>query len=372
MAYVSHPRKHDINSDTDHIKNNLDLNGNLSLLPGNYINFNAGGTSPYTLYWNAANMRFYMSHTLELGGSLLMEGESTIRGGTLANDSLTLYPSRVSNTPAFTFEGQSYAGFIVDPNKTEQIWIKDNAYTPTTFFSFNHSADTSTTTHKFYIGTNAGETDIYLNGYIDQVITHNFYCGDNSSDYIYIGADGTINLYGKARQTRQITHTAEQLPGNSATYNGVSCSAAGDSVINDFYAAKTLNGGTGWSGGAEAFITTFTLPDDYDNTEGITLTIGYTSDTTSGSAFIGMGVTVGSSTYNASPTYQTKTIPAPSTAYNRATYQYDFSPTIARGDELGVVVYRDPDNSADDMAGDAMITSITLEYTANRIGGSPI
>ena len=368
VAPVSHAKKHDINSDNDHIKNDLDLNGNFSLISGNRILFNRGGSTPYTLYWDNPNTRFHFDHTLEVAGSLLLEGEATIKGGSLTNDSLTLYPSRVANTPAFTFEGESYAGFMVDPNKNEDIWIKDTAYSSTTFFSFKHSA---TGNHSFTIGHDAGDTDIYMNGYIDTIITHRMYAGDNSSDYLFVDSDGTITLYGDARQIRELVHDAYNLYGNSATYNGVSCSAAGAGVINDYFYSMTLNGGSGWGGGPEAFITTFKMPADYDEGTDVDIVIHYTSDTTSGSAFVGVGVKPASTSYNKNESFQTKTIPAPSTVYDRTAYSYTFTGTsFSRGDELGVVVYRDPDNANDDMNGDAMITSIAMEYIADQIGGS--
>jgi hypothetical protein len=371
---VSHAKKHDINDAGNHIKNDLDLNGNFSLLPDKTITLGRGSAyeSQSFLKYSSTDSIFQFGRSLELFGNLYLGGEASIKGGVLSNDSLTLQPSRTAETPRFTFEGETDAGFIVNENANEEVYIKDNAYTTKTFFNFKHSNNTSITPHKFTIGNDINTTNIYLNGYIQSIITHELFSGDNTSDYLHIGTDGQITLYGNARQERELHHDAYNLKGNSATYNGTSCDATDTGVINNFYYAQLLTDSGGFGGNPEAFITNFTIPQDFDeSTTEITIKIHYTSSATSGNAVVYTGIKPAGTNYSGTETYIKKTIPAPTTAYNRATYEYDFTGlSLSRGDEIGVVVYRDYDDASDTMSADAMVTGVSLVYVANQIGGT--
>lgn len=377
MASVTHPRKHSINSDIDHTKERLDMNGPITLLPGDSINFGRG--DPYEvnawIMWDSPNVRFKIGHSVEIMGGLLLGGEATIVGGSLANDSVTIRPSRTVNTPAFTFEGESYASFLLDPNKSEYISIVDTAYNPTTFFRFEHSNDVSLNPHRFEIGHNVGDTTIGLYGYVDSITTHEAYLGDNSSDYMHINGTGGITLYGDARQVRELEKWAYDIYGSSATYNGISCDAATAGVINDFYYAKVFDDGSGWGANPKAVIATFKLPQDYDPSYGsVDIVFEWATASTSGNVQMVVGISPAHNTYDKNDTYQEITLTAPSTAYTRTTTKMTFSGTymnsIQAGDEIGVVLVRNTDDSKDDMSGDMYVTSLAVHYVANQIGGS--
>lgn len=385
VAPISHAKKHGLNSDNDHIKDKLEIDGTgitddtvLSIPNNTRFNFAKGSVyDDHTfMQWVDSKLWLEIGHCVKIDGSLNLQGEASIIGGELSNDSLTFYPNQDRDTPYFTFEGQTSALFFLNTKRSEYYGVLTQEYTPKDLFRINTYSDgTSLTSLVVDIGyTPAGDpsfTTINMNGFVTQLISHEIYAGDNTSNYMYIDSKGNITLYGDARQIRELVHDAYNLYGNAATYNGIDCSAAGTGVINDFFFSMTLNGGSGWGGGPEAFITLFKLPADYEEGSDIDVVIHYTSDQTSGSALIGVGVSPAGTSYNKNDTYQTQTIPAPSAAYDRADYSFTFSgSSLMRGDEVGVVVYRDPDNANDDMDGDAMITAIAIEYTANRIGGS--
>ena len=371
MASATHPRKHDINSDTDHIKKRLDLEGDengvsLSIANGTKFNFALGSNYENDTWFKWVDEKQWLEfgHCIKVDGSLNLEGEASIIGGSQSKDSLSFYPNQSRDTPNFTFEGQTEATFFLSPTRVEYFKIESEEYNPKEYFWIRSGSNPALS-----IGYDLNTT-IYMKGYVDTIFTHQIYAGDNTSDYLYIDGQGNITLYGAARQEREIINTTGDIVGNAATYNGVSCSAAGEGIINDAFQSMTLNGGTGWTGGPEAFITTFTVPADYDEGTEITIVIHYTSDTTSGSAVIGVGTSPAHDSYNQNFTYSVKTIPAPSTAYDRAVYEYDFTiSSLKRGDEIAVVVYRDPDDSNDTMSGDAMITGVGFKYVANQIGG---
>ena len=133
----THAKRHDINDEKNHIKNDLDINGNFSVLPGNKLILGKGASYEQwsQMYWDDTEHRFFFNHSIESSGSLLLGGEATIFGGPLANDSITIKPSRIAgSTPYINMEGTVSMNLILNDGSSEHIAVINNAYSPTTFF----------------------------------------------------------------------------------------------------------------------------------------------------------------------------------------------------------------------------------------------
>ena len=190
----------------------------------------------------------------------------------------------------------------------------------------------------------------------------------NSANFAF---DGSMTFEGTARKWKESYTYAYNLYGNAATYNSISCNAAGSSVVSNKWYMKTFSDGSGFGEGPEAAIVTMKMPLEYEDGTDFKVHVHWTSNSTSGNIVYGIGVlAVGNSdNYAGTETYHTGTIAAPSSSYNLQEIEATFSGTgVKADDDVAIVVYRDCDDASDTMSGDALVSTVSLKYVAGRWG----
>lgn len=100
------------------------------------------GLSAEVTYNSSGTPRVIVDKNLELEGTeLYMGGESTIYGGPIGSDSITLQGSTVDNTPKLAIEGGSHiVGLLLD-GSSEIFKIQDTAFTPNILFQVDEDGD---------------------------------------------------------------------------------------------------------------------------------------------------------------------------------------------------------------------------------------
>lgn len=231
--------------------------------------------------------------------------------------------------------------------------------------------DTTNTKTLSWNSTNARfefNDDVNITGNIEADTGH---IGD-ATNYTEIQTDGSIVLHGTARKYKEVQTYAYNIYGSAATYNGVSCQAAGTVILDNKFISKSFDSGAS-AGTAEAAIASFKLPEDYDAGTDIKVNIAWTSVETTGNVIFGIGLlAVGDGEqFNGTETYQIGTEAAPTTSYQKVSTEVTFSGTgMEAGDDVSIIVYRDADNANDTMAGDALMTTLSLKYISNTHGGN--
>ena len=413
---VEHAKKHDINSDKDHIKNDLDLNGNFTIPFDKQILLGRGSNyEDYSFFkWDDTNSRFLMGRSLELQGNLYLSGESNIFGGNLNNDSITIRGSRTAPYPRISIEGDTSVYYLIENNSSQFFAIGKSGLNITDLFkidkdylSLNVPISTSTLIENSaaiisdagfywdypdgltYSLLDSSDNTLYINNSRTNGIIHlssenNYIEGTNNdidgettigdggnNDYTHFSNNGLQTMVGKARVWKTKYHYAYNMNGNSATYNSLSCDAAGSSVVGDKWVMKTFGDGSGFGSNPEAAILTMVIPSDYQAGEDVKITINWTSSSTSGNVVWGIGFigVSGGEGYDGSETYQTTTETAPTTAYVKKTFELTFSgANLNPLDEVSIIIYRNCDDSNDDMSGDAYVSTIGLKYISNKLG----
>lgn len=216
---VYHSKKHDINDEQNHIKNDLDINGNFTLLSGNEINFARDTSYSPNSYikWDNSNIRFLVGHTVEIDGSLLLAGEATIVGGPLSNDSLTIRGSRVSPYPRLDIEGNETLSFILEYGSGQKFIIQDSSLTTSTYMRITEGADVEFPTGNLIANGAMSSSGLYMPSdsllsfnttndtayiYHDSIDSKLYIVNDTAAGDIYAYADGNITFDGGAATSR--------------------------------------------------------------------------------------------------------------------------------------------------------------------------
>lgn len=182
-------------------------------------------------------------------------------------------------------------------------------------------------------------------------------------------SDVDFLLEGTSRVKKTLSMHGAQMDGNADTYNGVVCVSASVAVVGspDMWSCKSYSDGTD----NDAAVTTFRLPEDYENGTDIDVFYSYRVLATSGTFHWGLGILVvgdGEDT-QASPTFVTGTETPPSTTLFRKTVTATFTGTgFIAGDSVGIVLYRDSSHANDTITDSLRVIDIGIKYTANKLG----
>ena len=107
---------------------------------GQSIWFDDGKTRKLT--YDNSKTAFFMNSNLKLGGTNLhMNGESTIYGGDISSDSLTLVGSSSDNYPRLAMEGNSTVVVMLQDGSSEDFRVTDSAFTPNVLFKVEEDGD---------------------------------------------------------------------------------------------------------------------------------------------------------------------------------------------------------------------------------------
>jgi len=113
------------------------------------------------------------------------------------------------------------------------------------------------------------------------------------------------------------------------------------------------------------------MPLDYEDGTDYYLVISWTAGATTGDVVWGIGAkAIGNNEDFAQDfVYNTTTVSPAGTTYYKQEVKLLFSGTgVQANDDIQFVVYRDADNIADTMSGDALISTFSMEYLSNRLG----
>jgi len=193
-----------------------------------------------------------------------------------------------------------------------------------------------------------------------------------TTDYLQIGTNGLITLFGAARVQRCVQFFPYNIGGIAGTYNSIACLAAGLGTLNGMY-FKTFDDGSG-AGQAEASNIMLTLSGDYVDGTDIEISFSMLVGTTSTNDVrwqAGMAkITEGEAFDDAAYSWATpQNIAGPGTAWERkdVTFTLDGS-GLVKDDVISLIVFRDADNVADDYVGDAYLSTEIIKYLVNKIG----
>jgi len=208
--------------------------------------------------------------------------------------------------------------------------------------------------------------DLYVTGAFNAtgIVT----TGDGgTTNYSQFAADGTLSMTGTARVTKLIHKYAYNQWGEAGTFNTVVCAASNASVLGDKWYFKRYH-----QTNDQATCMNFRLPLDYEDGTDITVNIFWTSNTTTGNVVWQCGLlSIGATeSYAQAHTFDSaQTIVAPGTGWDSKEMQFSFTETgFVAGDEVAVVVFREAGNGSDTMAGAAYTSTVSLEYTSNKLG----
>jgi len=416
---VIHAKKHDINSDKDHIKNDLDLNGNFSIPFDKQILLGIG--SPYAvnsyLKWDEAYRRMKFGRSLEIEGSLYLVGESSIYGGVLDNDSITIHGSRTKPFPQIYIEGNTSTGYVIEEGSNQYFEIIEAGLTPTNLFRIDKDymrlylpIETSTLIeNSLAIIPDAGFYWDYPDGLVYSV----FDSSDNtlyfvnskkdgsiylSADYNYINGiengitgithigdgfggindtnfdlDGHQTMVGNARVWKSINKDGYNVYGYSGTYNGITTNATSLSVVGSQYLTQVFTNTGGFNPQPKSFITTFVIPEDYEQNSDLKIILNWSSDSTGGAINFGVGI----APIKTGDVYNTPNYTYVDNNYSEGTVSnYEkiqteitfTSVSLNKGDELGVVVYNNFNDAGNTSTGIPYVSSIVLKYVSDKLG----
>ena len=250
------------------------------------------------------------------------------------------------------------------------------------FLNYNETTDTTTVNQNLDVVDN---------------VTASYYFGDASllsnlpSGTSFWNRTGTtlepattgdeVNLTGKLYlegNARVIKIAKQVYPYNfgaiAGTYNGVVCATTGGlGTLNNMY-FRTFDDGQG-AGNPEVVNFNAYLPEDYVDGTDITIKI---SSTVGGTSTNNVRIQAGLTAISDGDTFSPNTwvwatpqnVAGTGTAWENQQLSFTISGTgIVKGDDLGVAVFRDADNGADNYSGDSYIESITVEYLSDRLGG---
>ena len=211
-----------------------------------------------------------------------------------------------------------------------------------------------------------------ISGGLDTLWTSSAYLGNYlANDYTHFKADGSLIMSGAARKYRTVHKYAYDIIGIADTYNGIIFDASALFSIGT-PATFITRGFRSGNNQEDAVLTNLAVPLDYEDGTDVYLTIDWTSNATTGSAFYGIGylfVGIGDDV-TASHTFITGVASAPAISFDLESITLTIPGTgIETGDDVSIVMYRDPDNVNDDMLDLAHVTGIRLKYVSNKIGG---
>ena len=177
-------------------------------------------------------------------------------------------------------------------------------------------------------------------------------------------------VVGDARVIKSVYNYAYNLYGYAGTYNGVTCGVSTLAGLNNILFHAYDDGQA--IGICEATSVTFQMPSDYQTGSNYTIAIHWTGVATTGDVVWGIGsIALGDGDVYSTATriYNTTTDAKIGTSYGKQETELSFSGTgVEADDDIAVIVYRDADNGADTMSGDAIVSMICLYYTSNKLG----
>lgn len=279
-------------------------------------------------------------------------GNANINATTLSgNLNITGYTS--SN---FIGDGSNLTN--VTPDMNDDIWF------------YMDTNDTKGIRWNSYNGYVELKDNLFINGILANV--GEVYNGDGGlTNYSYFDTDGYLKMFGNARVWKTLKHYGYTLYGFSGTYNGISTNATSLAVIGSQYATQQFKKG-GFGSNPSSFITTFVIPDNYVSGEDLKIILNWTSDSTGGNVHYGVGIAPikEGDLYNTpNYTYVVGNYAESLSNYGAIQTEITFTaPLINSGDELGVIVYRDIDNSGDTSSGNSYVSSVVLKYVADKLG----
>jgi len=326
-------------------------------------------------------------YALEVNGNTIMRGDLFVSGTTT-----TIYTQNmnVKDNIIMVNSGETGAG-ISAPSKAAGIGVDRGSETDF-YFLFDDTRDL------FVVGSMTGETlgDVAT---LQAVATRENTPNDTSiafwndadnrfdtSDKLYwdgneLNVTGdfkvtrysefgdTISYIGDARKYKSIFKTGYDMYGNSGTYNGTGCGAAGTSLISSMYIVKSFDDVV-----EEAVVCTLSLPTDYEAGTQLRVELSVCTTSTSGGADMVVGLQSvsdgdGFDGITGTLEYVDGLFTAPGTAFEKDTIDYVFSgTTFDVGDDVGVVIYRETTNPGDTLTGDMFVSSIKLKYISNNRG----
>ena len=188
--------------------------------------------------------------------------------------------------------------------------------------------------------------------------------------------DQTLTGNGRLKKTLQLF--PYDFVSQAGTYNSIVCAAAGASVLAGRFHFKSFDDGVG-GGQPEACNMNFTIPEDFDeSTTDIIVRFTWVAAEISGTEqvrwqcgiirkAIGADMSAAAGEVYATP----QNITPPTTLWARAEATFTITNgDFARGDDICIIIFRDADNAADNADGDAYVGIVSIEYVANRMGGS--
>lgn len=193
----------------------------------------------------------------------------------------------------------------------------------------------------------------------------------NGLEQISIKSTG-IQFYNGCIKTKKIGKYGYDCAGSAGTYNSRVLDAATLAILSSRWLMLAFNDGSGSTTGGAA-VTTFIIPADYQSGTNITLNVDWVNANTSGDAVLNVGFL--SKTTNedltTASTYLTKqTVTTNGTAYAITTTTFTLTPntTFHAGDELNIVFYRDGDDAGDNLSGNLLLSTISINYSSNILG----
>jgi len=194
-----------------------------------------------------------------------------------------------------------------------------------------------------------------------------------TTDYFETAATtGIVALHGAAKFKSEDSTWSYNIAGQSGTYNGVSCNAAGSGVLSERWYANLFDDGGG-AGQAEAVVAVLEAPKGADGTTDVVVELNLSAQATSGNMRVGVGVVkVGTGDdLTAAGSYIVKTIAKDAVAWQGQLEEFTMTGVTAEaGHYYAIVVYRDADDAADTMSGDMALFALGLECVNDKLGGA--
>ncbi|RLI54295.1 MAG: hypothetical protein DRP09_13535, partial [Candidatus Thorarchaeota archaeon] len=267
----------------------------------------------------------------------------------------------LENNFASDFTGAGSNGLVPDPTSETGKYLKDNGTWDTP--SGGGAGSDTTAIHDDTAGeihAISGKTDPEAD---DEIVAEN-----SASSWAKVKMS-LSNLKRYFTKDWKVSTYAYNMYGAPGTFNGVSCSAAGLSSLNNLNGElggiyRSFDDGQG-SGQPEAALMTLKLPPHYKAGDNIKVIVNWCAAATSGNVKYGIGLSAigAGETFRKNYTYVTGTAsPDSSTAYGMVVTEASFTGTgFEPGDVIELIMYRDADDSGDTMSGDALVSLIAIE-----------
>jgi hypothetical protein len=228
--------------------------------------------------------------------------------------------------------------------------------------------------------------DVNVDGNVYPVFTETYNIGNDTYRWLNINSKNAfignstgnttitptgLTLSGTARVYKEVQQYAYNIYGLAGTRNGITCGASALSSLTSRWIMMAFDDGGG-VGTCESSVSTMRMPSDYVAGTNFNISVTWTASATSGDVVFGIGIAPasdGDSYSTATDTWQTGTTTKGATSYGRQTVNVQFSGTgIQKDDDIVIIFYRDADNGADTMTGDALVSDYKLIYLSDRIG----